>query len=201
MQSKFYNKNRPAFTLIEVLVSVTVISVLIIIISQFFVSSMVTYEKNKSRLDLTDQSLDAYNYLNDEIRSTSTVLACNPNDLTFTYVKGELDSAPLKISYSLNANDRTLVRSQILGVSNEDSWEYPDENAESKVISSEINNSDQTAIFTYYDSSSTLLASPCTPASVRMIGIDLRYKGTGHDSASEIETSTKIQLRNLKNNL
>lgn len=201
LKSLAIRKKRPGFTIIEMTIAIAAMSILVVIFERFFVADYNMYQKNKIRFDITDQAIRAFNVLNPEIRGATSVLTCDKNSFSFFYIKGPTLGPPQEITYTLNTDQKILNRSLIDPVGTPPNVTYPAANAVNKTVSEFVNNSDSLPIFSYYDSSGSQLTIPCSTNAVRMIGIDLRHRGQGHNASAEIQTQTKIQLRNLKDNL
>lgn len=190
---------KPGFSLIEMVVAIFAISLLVLVIERFFVANLKSYNISKLKLELTDQSIKAYNHITPEVRAATQILACDKNSLTFYYLKGSLSNSPQKIVYSLDTNSRSIIRSSYDPVGTPPNVTYPTKVDET--ISTNVSNNETNFLFSYFDKNSAALSDPCTPSLVRMIQVDVRNQGTGNYATKEIESKTRIELRVLKDNL
>lgn len=192
---------KSGFTLLEVIVATACVAALVLLFERFLLANIKAYYQNNLKLQLIDDSISAYNYLNPDIRGATQVLECSPNSLTFYLKIGDSNALAKKISFVVNTTDRALTRSVIEPVGAAPNLSYPEENAVIKIISNNISNNGEKPLFSYFNSSGSQLSEPCTPNTVRMVGIDLRNLGQGNYATGEIQSTTKIELRNLKDNL
>jgi type II secretory pathway pseudopilin PulG len=192
---------KSAFTLVEMIVAIGCVGILILVFARFLSANLKAYYQNSQRLELTDQSIGAFNHLNPDIRGAVEIISCAPNNLTFYLKIGSADATAKKLTFNLDQNLRQLTRTVIEPYGTPPNYTYPEETATSRVISSQVNNSDSAPIFSFYRGDGSLISGTCQPGLVKMIGVHLRHKGTDNYKTGEIESETRINLRNLKTNL
>ena len=193
-------KSKTGFTLVELLITTAVLSVLVVVIGKLFTDNFKMYNINKMKLEMTDQSIAAYNHLTPEIRAAKQILACSVNSLTTYYLTGEA-TTPDKIIYTLDPNQHIITRSDIAPQGAAPNITYPDDSADTTTVGGSISNTTAKPLFRYFDDTGTELTAPCDPNSVRMVEINIRNQGDGNYKSAEIESKTRIELRNLKDNL
>jgi len=194
-------RKQPAFTLIEVIVTIGCVSILVLVFERFLTANIKAYYQNSLKLNMTDQSINAFGYLNPDIRGATQIINCAPNTLSFYLKIGDANTTAKKLTYALDQNSQSLARKVIEPSGTPPNYTYLDEDSVSKNISILVSNTDAMPIFYYYDRNGTLLDTPCQPTQVRMIKVDLRHKGNGNYATGEISSETRIDLRNLKDNL
>ncbi len=195
-------RTKSAFTLIEISIAAAAISILVVIISQFFTSNLKNYQINQLKLEMTDQQINAFSRLTPEIKAATSVELCDKNQLTFYYYKGAIDSPAQKISYGLDQNQQQISKSTIQpAVDQLGGITYPADQSVDQVVSTYVTNSDSTPVFSYFDSTGAALATPCDVTKVRLVQIDLRNQAIGRYASREVESKTRVDIRNLKDNL
>lgn len=191
------NNSKKAFTLLETIIATACVGILLLLFERFLVVNLKAYYQNSMKLDLTDQSINAYHHLNPDLRGATQILTCQPNELTFYLKIGDLNIAPKKVSYTLNIPDRVLTRSVIEPTGTAPDYTYTDDPITTDIASS-VSNSESKPLFSYYGSDGNQLTEPCNPSLITLIGVDLRNQGTSNYASGEIESKTRIQVRNLK---
>ena len=193
---KLKNKKN-GFSLIEMLVTVSLIGALGTIIASVYANGNKQYRLGVKSITLNEQAASASRDFEKIVRGTTAILSANASTLTFyTYLKGDTHPAPSKVSYYLL--DGKLYRSSILPVVADNTFVYPDSQKEIKQIAENVISD---SIFKYYNDANSELALPVQSDVVRMIKMSVEIDNDINSAPEPAEQSTSIQLRNLKNNL
>lgn len=195
-----YTKPRSGFTLVEIIVTTAAISILVLILSQFFTANIKNYQINQLKLEITDQQITAFSKLTPEIKAATSVQSCDTNQLSILYYKGTLNVPPEQITYSVDQVNKTLTRNLVEPVGTPPNVTYLGQPTTS-IISTNVINGDTKPLFSYFDKSGNLMTTPCDTSAVRMVQADLYSQGTGRYSSKEAESKTRLDLRSLKDNL
>lgn len=181
-------------------IATAIITVLALLLNRMLVINYISYEKNKVKFELTDQAIKALDYITPEIRGATQILTCELNAISFYHIQGTA-TVPDKITIDLDINNQSIEHQFIAPSGTPPNITY-DSAPTVKNISKNVVNDSTKPIYRYFDGDGAEIASPCDPNQVRLVSVDLRHQNVGrYAPINELVTQTKIQLRNLKDNL
>ncbi len=185
------------FSLMEMIVTVVLVGILGLIIASLYTSGNKQYRLGTKRIALNEQAAIAARDFEKMSRGTTAIISANSNNLTFySYLKGDTNPAPSKISYYLDGN--SLYRYSISPIIAENTFIYPDSQKEIKKIAENVISVN---LFKYYNDANSELEFPIQNDVVRLIKMSIEIDNDINASPESAEQSTAVQLRNLKNNL
>lgn len=195
LQIKKYNKD--GFSLIEVLVVITILTLMSAAFMALFSNGYKTYKYNQEMIGSSELAAKGIREFEKTTRGATQITDATNNLLTFlAYQKGDSYPAPSKISLYLNGND--FYKSVIPPTPSGSTYIYQDADKVTTLITGSV--SDQN-MFSYYNEAGTLLSSPPEKDAVKMIGCTVTIDLDPTKSPAGIPQSTKVELRNLKTNL
>lgn len=188
---------KKGFTLIEMVVAIVLVGFLSTLIGTLISRGNSTYRLGLKRIDYNESADKVVSDFEKITRGATAILAANNSNLTFlSYLKGDQNPAPSKISYYITEN--TLFRSVILPTSDENGgFDYLESEKQIVKLGDGLVGQE---IFKYYDESMRELTLPLQVDVIRMIRMSI---GIDFDINSPPETAyqqTVVQLRNLKTN-
>lgn len=191
---KFFNKK--AFTLIEILVVIFILSIIVAIVAQFLFTGFKSTTFNEESESAIEYARDGVDEMTKIIRAANysengdyVLSIIDPQIIEF-YSDPDFDYIMEKVKYYLDGAQ--LKRSVIEpGVSN-----LYNETPTIKVIADYVNNL-SSPIFQYYDSS---LNETNTINNVRSVGVSLKINITPQRAPNDYILESDVQLRNLKDN-
>ncbi|HNV97372.1 MAG TPA: type II secretion system protein [bacterium] len=191
---KFFNKK--AFTLIEILVVIFILSIIVAIVAQFLFTGFKSTTFNEESESAIEYARDGVDEMTKIIRAANysengdyVLSIIDPQIIEF-YSDPDFDYIMEKVKYYLDGAQ--LKRSVIEpGVSN-----LYNETPTIKVIADYVNNL-SSPIFKYYDSS---LNETNTINNVRSVGVSLKINITPQRAPNDYILESDVQLRNLKDN-
>jgi len=199
------NKFKRAFSLIEIVVSVFIVSLILVAVGSF--QRDVFYLNDVIQIGLTTQN-DARKIIRpmvDEVRSASESslgaypLATTASSTFIFYSDIDNDSLKERVRYFLDNGD--FKKGVLKPSGNPLTYNTSDEK-----ITEVVNDIINTEIFTYFNSSydgtasSTALVQPVSPLDVRLIKIQLVVDKDPSRAPAQISVGTQVSIRNLKDN-
>jgi len=188
-----------AFTIIEIMVAISISAILILIVNRFIVQSYKAITFNTEQEQAIEEARDALDLMVKEIRGTNlseqgAYSLSNIQEQDFTYY-GDIDGdkETEKIRYFLDFDNSELKRVIVEpGLSRD----YSGAGATS-TIANYVNNQND-PLFIYYDSnySETGLINE-----VRLINLQLKINITPERAPRDYWARTDVYLRNLRSNL
>ncbi len=197
-------KQKKGFSLIEVLIG-TSIFVLIVGVLTLFSRNIWVYQSYISTgLSLSNEGRAALKTMTAEIRTASTadtgvfVIALATSSAFTFYSDIDDDGLKEKVRYFLNGS--SLQKGVLKPTGSPLAY-----NPANEIISTLASNVTNAAIFEYYDKNydgtTAALASPINVALVRLVKITIKIDKNLNRAPGEKTFSTKVSLRNLKDNL
>lgn len=194
--NKFISK-KPAFTLIELIIVVGMISVLAALISVLFVRSIHSYEISRKEMELEAKGTAVMEDFESETRSATKIVLNSQNSLTYYRFFDLTSLNPSQVRYFISGNQLKIgITPPIIIGQN---VTYPSQNEVIKTVADNL--IDTSNIFSYFDSNGSELSDPINPAQIRMIGINISMDNDVNNPPGPVVDSTKVSLRNLKDNL
>ena len=195
--------NKKAFTLLELLLTITIVIILSFIGSEFVIQGIKTQVFTQKQDEAVYNARNILNEIGKEVReaqfsSTGDYLldVVDKQELSF-YSNIDDDSLVEKIHYFLDGYN---LKKGIIKP-NGDPLKYLDSNEIITTISSYIVNQND-PIFTYFDENGNQINDPnLNKHDIRLIHIFLKVDVNPGKSPDPYNLITDIQIRNLKNNL
>jgi prepilin-type N-terminal cleavage/methylation domain-containing protein len=203
-------KNKNGFTLVELIVSMGIISFLMIAVITFQVSFLRNTATVQSGLIAQQQVRKTFSIFVQEVRTagpsaSSAFAIAEAGTSTFTFYSNiDADSDIERVKYFLGTSttvSRTELYKQVI---NPAGGVYANANQELATMVQNIAPT-TTPLFTYYDSSyagtTTPLVQPVTTTAVRLIRVALPVDPNSARSPVFQTYTTQVSVRNLKDNL
>jgi len=209
MNKKYLQKNylvRRGFTLVEILVSVSIFAAVIVFIGGFQADVFSLNRIIQSGLKNQSEAKKIIRPFANEVRSAATsnlgaYAIAETNETSFIfYTDIDNDGLREKVRYFL---DNGEFKKSIISPTGQP-LVYDQENEKIIKVVQDVVNYD---IFEYYDSlydgtlSSTALSQPVTTSDVRLIKVTLVIDTDPNKTPAAIEITTQVSIRNLKDNL
>jgi prepilin-type N-terminal cleavage/methylation domain-containing protein len=198
--------NAGGFTLVEILISVAILSGILILFTAFQSNVFSLNRSLQSSLQSQSEIKKIIRPFSNEVRSATQsnlgaypIATADSDEFSF-YVDTDNDGLRERIRYFLE--DGQFRKGTI--VPSGDPLVYnPSDEKIIKVIHNVIN----TEIFSYYDSGydgtaeSVALSTPVSPTDVRLIKIEVIVDDDPNKSPAPVTATTQVSMRNLKDNL
>ena len=192
-----WGRQRSGFTLIEMLVVISLMGMIIILLGNFVSNSWSSYRMQNITALEQDQAASALRDFEITTRATTQVSTASVSELKFLRFF-DLDSPyPSQVRYFMNGNQFEVGQTEPVVAGTNVS--YPAQNEQIKLVIKGIVNGG--TLFKYYAGDNTELAAPVNLSSIRMIGLTLEIDANGARQPGPVGVSTKVNLRNMKDNL
>jgi len=199
----FVAPERSGFTLVEIMVVMTIFIFLIVVSSDFIIQGLRSTSFGYEQDAAVSNARKALDPLAKEIREAApaangnyTFASTTAQNLIF-YSNVDTDSDTEKIRYYLTGS--TLFRGVTKATGSP--LAYPSGNETVSKIADYINNQ-SAPVFSYYDTNNNLISNPTASTSaIRMIHLSLKINVTPAIAPGDYVVETDIQIRNLKDNL
>ncbi len=204
-------KNILGFTLVEIVVSIAIVSFIAIAVVTFQISFLRSTATVQSGLIAQQQVRRAFYGFMQEVRTAVSspsgsfaLVETGTSSFTF-YANNDSDVAIERIRYYIGTT--TLASTTILykEVIQPAGVVYLHANETLSILVNDIRFSTSTATFSYFDTNyagtSTALTQPVTPTAVRLVKITLPIDPNAARSPVFQTYTTQVSIRNLKDNL
>jgi len=193
-------KHRAAFTVIELVVVMFIVSLLGTITVSFIVKSLRDQERLQAQALVQSQLTAAVERAAKVIRGTTVIIQAQQNLLTIRGWANVADSAPSEISYYLDENNAWKF-SVVPASGAPPNYVYNPDNKKIFTLVDRVVNDNNQPLFLYYDELNNQLSFPVSVSAVKMIELSPRALDLNNWLISPIELTTRVNLRNLKTNL
>jgi len=191
------------FSLIEIMVVLTIMTILIFAVSDFlirgFKSNVFGYEQDEA----VNSARKAANKIAKELREAMTsatgtyMLNTVATNTIIFFADIDNNTSADRIRYYIENTDLKRGITTPTGTP----LSYNLANEKTSVVANYLNNK-TLPIFTYYDASSTLIANPTANVSkIRLVHILMKINVTPERAPADFFYETDVQIRNLKDNL
>lgn len=195
------DSGKKGFTLLEVLISISIFTVLLLAINQLFLSLYKQQGVDMAALERIQQAGRVTEVLSRELREANRgengnfAISIAEDDRLVFFSDLDKDGLAEKIAYFLEG---TEMKKTVTEPGDDRSYAGAETTL---VVCREIQNG-SVPIFTYYDrnytGSESSMTAPVDVLRVRLVGISLTLNSLGRNSSYPLHTETKIELRNLK---
>lgn len=192
-------KRKPGFTLVELIVVMSIAMLLGGIVTDFYVQMNTKNQQvQASSLAQRDLSLAADKF-NRILRSTTLLVSASQTSLTVRGYPNPSDEVPSQINIYIS--NSKVSYSVIAPTGTAPNYIYDQANAKVYTLLPNVTNSISLPLFKYYNNTNTLLDFPVTTASVTEVEFLPSAKDADNILKTPITVATRVQLRNFKTNL
>ena len=190
---------KQAFTLMEILVVVSIFSIIAVISSRFLITGFKSTKFNEEQEEAIEHGRDAIDEMTRTIRSANfseagdyVLSVINPQEIKF-YADPDFDNIMEKVSYYLEGS---VLKKSIIEPSG-----TPATYSGAPIISTitEYINNDTEAIFSYYKYDTGFVTTSVL-GEVRMVKVYIKINVTPSRAPGDYILQSDVQLRNLKDN-
>lgn len=185
------------FTLIEMVVVIGLVAILSAVVSTMLVASLSSYRTKRQSVDLEDKASAVLRDFEKSTRAASKIVMAEPDQLTFLRYFDLTSASPTQVRYFMDGDQFKIGLTQPSGIA--PAIVYPIQNEKIDLIVDNVTNG--TTLFKYYNSNGGLIPGPVEIATVRMIEINIALDKDPNKPPTEITETTKVNLRNMKDNL
>lgn len=193
-------RSQGGFTLVELLVVISVLAVMVASFGTFFTNYLILYSKyQKDGTDFTELAQQSQRVA-DVLRGVTDLVSVSANDLTAYAYFSPVDTYVSQVRYYLNAN-ATAVMVDITPMTANPPIGVPiPASKKTYTIISDYYQAPGGSLFNYYDASNTPMALPISDEhSIMDIQVNLAEVGSHAKNGQNL--STTVSLRNRKTNL
>lgn len=186
-----------AFTLIEMVTVIALVSIITVVVSVFFSQSLKSYRLKRQSVDLQEKAAHVMREFEQTTRAATSVTAASETELKFLRYFDLTSSSPDQVRYFLDGNEFKVGVTPPQGTPPNITYPQASENIE--LIIEDVVNTD--LLFKFYNGQSEELNQPVDTANVRMVSLTISLDQDNSVPPGPIEETTKINLRNVKDNL
>lgn len=191
-------KFKKAYTLVELLVVVLLLSVIGLVVSAMIARGFENYRFSQIAIDTQENAAKAMGDFEKSSRGTTQVVESSSSVYEFyTYLANDMQPAPSKIRYFVENGE--FKKGIIAPVGTGPTFDYPAENENIEPICKHVTNG--TLLFNYFNDSNVEIPSPVPPDAVKMVQFTITLDKDTSKKPEAITEITKVNLRNLKTNL
>ena len=190
-------KNKHGYTLIEIIVVVGLITIISGVMSTFLVQSFASYRVKKQSVELEEKAASVMREFEYSTRAASEILTVSEDELIYYRFFDLVAASPTQVRYFMDGNVFKVGLIEPVGV--EPDITYPHGNEVIDLIVGDVTN--QTAIFKYYDGLNNELSAPYNIESIKLVELEISLDKDGNNPPLPISQTTKVNLRNMKDNL
>lgn len=195
------NKTERGFTVLELLVTMTITAILSTIVLQVFVGTFSAYMKLQKESSALSQLSFQSNRVTNVLRSTISIESANDNDITLYAYFYPSDAYASKVKYYVQTNGSTksLVADLTPMTANPPTGTTIDAKKKTVTIVNNLTIPQSGKLFTYLNAGNGVIAAPVTDTSIiKSIKLSL---GISVDKTTVQNMDVQIVIRNRKNNL
>lgn len=185
------------FTLIEMVTAIALFSMLALILSAFLSQSIKSYRIKRQSVDLQEKSAHVMREFEQTARAASTVVNASETEFRFYRFFDLTSPYPKQVRYFLDGNKFKIGETDPVGTA--PNITYPSQNEVITLIIEDVVNTD--VLFKYYNGADDALSDPVNKVSVRMVELTISLDQNPGAPPEPIVESTKVELRNMKDNL
>ncbi|MCL5410268.1 MAG: type II secretion system GspH family protein [Patescibacteria group bacterium] len=190
-------KNKKAFSLIEMVVTIALVSMITVIVTAFLSESIKSYRMKRQSVKLEENAAQVMREFEISTRAANEIIRASNNELVFLRYFDLTSASPTQVRYFIDGNTFKIGMTQPVG--SEPNVTYPSENEVIDLIIKDVVNTD--LLFKYYDGSNLELAMPVNITDIRMVGLSISLDKNGNLPPAPITETTIVSLRNMKDNL
>jgi len=192
-----FRQNKKAFSLIEMVVVVALVSMITVVVTAFLSESIKTYRLKRQSVELEGKAAQAMREFEITTRAADKIIKANDNELIFLRYFDLTSVFPTQVRYFIDGNKFKMGLTQPSGT--DPNIVYPPENETIELLINDVVNAD--LLFKYFDGSNAELSLPINVTNLKMISLSISLDKNGDLPPASIVETTKVSLRNMKDNL
>jgi prepilin-type N-terminal cleavage/methylation domain-containing protein len=204
---KIYKKSRPAaanrasgFTLVELMVVISVVVVMFISFGTFFTNYLILYSKYQQDASAFTELADQSQRIADVLRGVTDIVSESSNNLSAYAYFSPQDTYVSLVHYYLNANGTAIMVDVTPMTANPPIGTPITNSTKTYTIISNYYQAPGINLFNYYDASDTLMSLPISDEhSILEIQVNLAEPASHNQNGQTL--SITVSLRNRKTNL
>lgn len=193
---KLYFKKR-AFSLAEMVVVIGLLAIITVVVAAFLSQSLKSYRIKRQSIELQEKAAQVMRKFEQTVRAGSKVISADQNELVFYRFFDLTSSDPTKVRYFIEGTQFKIGLTEPVGIAPDIT--YPSTEEKIDLIVPDVTNTN--LLFRYYNGSSDELTLPVDTTSVRMVELTISLDQNGGNPPGPITETTKVNLRNMKDNL
>lgn len=191
------NRKGSGFTIIEMIVVISLISIITLLVVSMLVTSLKTYRTKKQVVDAQEKVAAVMREFEQTTRAADELISVGQNELSFYRFYDLTSVSPTKVRYFIDGNQFKVGLTQPEGIP--PSITYPSSGEKIDLIIPDVINSAE--IFNYYNGNGDILTGTIDSTNVKMIRLTISLDKNGDLPPGPTTETTEVMLRNMKNNL
>lgn len=187
------------FTILELIIVMFFISILGVIVAQGISSSLRDNRRLEVETQVQRESAMALERIAKVLRSTTQIIAVDPNSITIRGYPTVDETIPSEIRYFIDDQRLRLSVTPPSGVA--PNFIYNPSSAVETTLIGRVVNDNNNHLFEYYNEANVRLTGTINIADIRSIEILPRVIDRNNILRTPFSTSTKVMFRNFKTNL
>lgn len=188
---------KKGFTLIEMIVVIGLISLMTLLIASMLSQSVKNYRIKRQSVDLEEKSAHVLREFEQTTRAATKILTANTSELSFYRFANLTDVSPVKVRYFMSGTQFEIGVTQPFGTP--PNVAYPSANEAVTLIIPNVTNG--SSLFEYFDGNNVKIINLSDLSIIKMIGLTISLDMNTAKTPVPVVSSTKVNLRNMKNNL
>lgn len=185
------------FTLIEMTVVIALVSIITVIVSVFMSQSIKSYRLKSQSTDLQEKAAHVMREFEQTARAASEIVSASETEFLFLRYFDLTSAYPTQVRYFLDGNKFKIGLTEPIGTA--PNITYPAGSEVITLIIEDVVNLD--VLFKYYNGNGDLLTDPVDPVNAKMIELTISLDQDPNAPPEPVSEMTKINLRNMKDNL
>lgn len=195
--NRIIHKNRKAFSLIEMIVVIALFSILTVVVTAFLAESIKSYRLKRQNVELEDRAAQVMRDFEITTRAANKIIQANENELVFLRYFDLTSTSPTQVRYFIDGSKFKIGLTKPVGI--EPNITYPSSDETIDLIINDVVNTD--LLFKYYDGGNIELTEPVNITNIKMINLSISLDKNGSLPPAPITETTRVSLRNMKDNL
>lgn len=188
---------KSGFSLIEMVIVTAIVTMIAAVVSVFLTRSLSSYRISRQSVILEENAAAAMREFERAARAATEINTANATELNFLRYENLSSQAPVQVRYFIEGNSFKVGITNPSGVYPDIA--YPAENEEIDLIIENLTNTDN--MFRYFGGDNAELTGTINCASVRLVELTISLDKNGNLPPGPITQITKVNLRNMKDNL
>lgn len=194
---KITYESKKAFSLAEMVIVIAIASVLSLVVMTMLTRGFATYRIKKQSVELEEKAAAVMREFERTTRAATEIESAGDNTIAFYRFYDLTSPSPDKVRYFMDGTTFKVGVTHPAGT--EPNITYPSENEEIQLIIENVTNAD--LLFSYYNSAGEPITNLGDYASIRVIGLSISLDRDPNNPPNPITETTKVMLRNMKDNL
>jgi len=195
-QLSAFNQKK-GFSLVELVVVIGLVSILSLVVMTMLTRGFSAYRIKKQSVELEEKAAAVMREFEQTTRAATEIETATDNTIAFYRFYDLTSPSPDRVRYFMENTTFKVGITHPYGV--EPDITYPAENETIEMIIENVTNPE--LIFTFYDSAGAEIETITDISSVKMIGLTISLDKDPNNPPNPITETTKVMLRNMKNNL